>query len=881
MSYAAAPAPALPRLRVTRRRPGIRSAVALAALAGALALPALRAEAPHAPAPRVAAAGAGATSTDLALLAHLPLAARLSIARTVAADLPAYALRATPAGAAGASPAQRLTESFSRSGVTVRAGAHQLRLTLGSLAGGGTRVALPAAAPVARANRVSYARGPVTELYDNTALGLEQSFRIAAAPAPGARTLTLGLALGGTLSARAAGGDGLALRDARGATVLRYRGLVAHDARGRALPARMTRTRAGVALHVATASDTRYPVTVDPVVQQARLTASDGVVGQHVGETVAISGDTIVLGNQNAAIAGNLQGAVYVFTKPAGGWSNGTQVSKLYASDPAPGGNSTSNVYGDTLGATVAISGDTIVAGAPRATVGTGGSAQGYAGKVYVFVKPSGGWAPSSFQTAELAASDATTYDYFGSAVAIDGDTVVSGSPSAGSSNFGAAYVYTKPAGGWVSATQNARLSTTDGATDRLLGAAVAVSGAWIAVGAPASPTSDPGSVYVYKKPDAGWTSTTQTAKLTSAAPIANETLGVSVALDGTTLVAGAPNNRNPGTATPSVYVFDQPAGGWVGAATSTARLTQPDNSNADHFGGAVAISGATIAAASAYTAGPSSGTAGATYVFARGGATWTSSNAPIGKVNGSDGNVEQADAIGISGTTLVSSAKYAKVGSTNQQGAAYVFDTAGAGPGTGGGGGDGGGGTGGGGTGGGGTGGGDTTTPAPVPIPAPAQAPSTAVTNFVPAPTRVANDIGWGDVAANLLGITPGSGATSNWGEFVFIAVCHQPDGCNGTITFGAQKPVTGAPRAVASAAAAKPKKAPAPYGKASFSLKSGQKRTLTVKLSSAARKLGKKKKSLTGYVTVTIKRPGAAAEVLTHKLTLKVAKKAKAKKK
>jgi hypothetical protein len=143
-----------------------------------------------------------------------------------------------------------------------------------------------------------------------------------------------------------------------------------------------------------------------------------------------------------------------------------------------------------------------------------------------------------------------------------------------------------------------------------------------------------------------------------------------------------------------------------------------------------------------------------------------------------------------------------------------------------------------------------------------------------------VPNDIGWGDIAANLLGIRPGSGVTSNWGQFVFIALCKQPDGCKGTITFGAQKPAPGAhPSAVV--AKAKKKKAAKPYGKASFSLRTGQKRKLKIKLSAAARKLGRKKHKLVGYVTITVKRPGATPAVLSHKLTLKAAPKKKAAKK
>jgi hypothetical protein len=239
--------------------------------------------------------------------------------------------------------------------------------------------------------------------------------------------------------------------------------------------------------------------------------------------------------------------------------------------------------------------------------------------------------------------------------------------------------------------------------------------------------------------------------------------------------------------------------------------------------------------------------------VFTRPGATWASTDVSTKVSGAADGNVQQADWAAVSGTTVVSSARYAKVGSNNEQGAAYVFDTSGAGPGTGGEE----------------PGGGDTTTP----IAAPAPPPASATIAFVPNVTRVPNDIGWGDVAANLLGIEPGSGATSDWGQFVVIAVCKQPDGCKGTITFGAQKPAPGAhPSAVAARA-----KAATPYGKASFSLRTGQKRTLTIKLSDAARRLGRKKHKLVGYVTISLNRPGTTPAVLSHPLTLKVAPKKK----
>ena len=80
----------------------------------------------------------------------------------------------------------------------------------------------------------------------------------------------------------------------------------------------------------------RYPLRVDPVVQQAELTASD--LGGLLGASVAISGNTIVAGAPEATVNGNpYQGAVYVFVKPRGGWANATQTARLTASDGAAG----------------------------------------------------------------------------------------------------------------------------------------------------------------------------------------------------------------------------------------------------------------------------------------------------------------------------------------------------------------------------------------------------------------------------------------------------------------------------------------------------------------------------------------------------------------
>ncbi len=121
------------------------------------------------------------------------------------------------------------------------------------------------------------------------------------------------------------------------------------------------------------------------------------------------------------------QGSAYVFVKPGGGWASATETAKLTASDGAAS---------DLFGQSVAISGDTVVVGADGDDVG----ANADQGSAYVFVKPGGGWV-SATETAKLTASDGAANDLFGTSVAVSGDTVVVGSPGA-SGDRGAAYVF-------------------------------------------------------------------------------------------------------------------------------------------------------------------------------------------------------------------------------------------------------------------------------------------------------------------------------------------------------------------------------------------------------------------------------------------------------
>ena len=90
--------------------------------------------------------------------------------------------------------------------------------------------------------------------------------------------------------------------------------------------------------------------------QTAKLTASDGAADDDFGISVSISGNTVVVGADDATVGGNSdQGAAYVFTEPGSGWTSMTQTAKLTASDGAAN---------DYFGYSVSISGNTVVVGA-------------------------------------------------------------------------------------------------------------------------------------------------------------------------------------------------------------------------------------------------------------------------------------------------------------------------------------------------------------------------------------------------------------------------------------------------------------------------------------------------------------------------------------
>ena len=324
--------------------------------------------------------------------------------------------------------------------------------------------------------------------------------------------------------------------------------------------------------------------------QVGKLTAEVRGNDAGFGYSVAVHGDTIVVGayeedyidpdNSNNDLTDS--GAAYVFTRPAAGWADMTQTARLTASDAAKD---------DEFGTSVAVHGDTIVVGAPEEDTGARGSA-------YIFTRPANGWADMT-ETAALRGQ--SNGDRFGRSVAVHGDTVVIGAFEVNGTR-GAAYVFTEPGGGWASTSTAAKLTASDRASGDRFGRAVATDGDTIVIGAPyhdyddpdnnTNDVSDSGAAYVFiKTATGGWATDTETAKLTASERAENDQFGFSVAVDGNTVVVGADqddNNRG------SAYVFTEPQGGWTDTV-GTDPLTAYGRSQNDRFGNFVAVDGDTV----------------------------------------------------------------------------------------------------------------------------------------------------------------------------------------------------------------------------------------------------------------------------------------------
>jgi FG-GAP repeat/S-layer homology domain len=563
-----------------------------------------------------------------------------------------YTAQPIDGGAHFRNHASDLGGSLTAAGMGVSTDAGEVTIGLVGLGRGAALAPITSSAtPVlagTRATLAHHAAGvAVSEWWVNRPAGLEQGFTLNERPT-GEGALRLGLRLGGSLSPALVAPDTVAFAGSG----LTYAGLLAWDATGRQLATHFELAGSELAVVVDDAA-ALYPLTIDPTLsQQAYLKASNTGAADFFGWSVAVSGDTIVVGawqeDSNAVGidgdgANNLasgSGAAYVFTRSGGTWS---QQAYLKASNTGAG---------DGFGGSVAVNGDTIVVGA-GAEDGASNSASD-SGAAYVFTRSGSTWSQQGY----LKAFNLGTGDYFGHSVAVSGDTIVVGARLEDSnaigidgegfndsaSDSGAAYVFTRSDfyGRW---SQQAYLKASNTGADDYFGYSVAVSGDTIVVGAytedsnaigidgngASNDSSDSGAAYVFTRSGSTWS---QQAYLKAFNTGTGDGFGVSVAVSGDTIVVGAYGEdgaSNDADSSGAAYVFARSAGTWSQQAYLKASNTGAD----DHFGHSVAVSGATIVVG-AYNedsnaigvdgngASNDASDSGAAYVFTRSGGTWS-----------------------------------------------------------------------------------------------------------------------------------------------------------------------------------------------------------------------------------------------------------------
>ena len=377
------------------------------------------------------------------------------------------------------------------------------------------------------------------------------------------------------------------------------------------------------------------PAHADLGDQLAKILADDGAGGDFFAASVAISGTTVIIGAQRDDDNGDASGSAYLFDT-----TTGRQIAKLLPNDGAEGDNFAFSVAisgntaivgahwdndnggpsdfaylfdsttgrqiaqlltdggekGDGFGFSVAISGHTAIVAAALDNQNGNGS-----GSAYLFDTTTGA------QIAKLLPSDGAEGDFFGASVAISGDTAIigsSGDDDNGSSS-GSAYLFDTATG-----RQIAKLLPDDGAVLDRFGRSVAISGTTAIVGAFGDDDNgdSSGAAYLFDTATGR-----QLAKLLPDDGAALDRFGSSVAISGDTAIVGALLDDDNGSSSGSAYLFD------TTTFDQIAKLLPDDGAAHDAFGRSVAISctpGRKIAIVGAYGDDDNGSDSGSAYLF-------------------------------------------------------------------------------------------------------------------------------------------------------------------------------------------------------------------------------------------------------------------------
>lgn len=300
------------------------------------------------------------------------------------------------------------------------------------------------------------------------------------------------------------------------------------------------------------------------------------------GRTVAIQGNTVIVGARFAPVGSLKAGAVYVFRKHGDLWQYEDKIVS-----PAP-------EAGDNFGRALAIHGNLLAVTARKTNLEEGAA--------YVFVYKGGRW----IHQANLEASDPTPGAYFGQSVDIQGDVIAIGARNANPNGAGGFYLFRKSGNGWI---EIAKVIPSDGQVDDQYGFAIVISGDTIVVGARradlSASKSNTGAVYVYSL---NGDSVKLVTKLTASDASKGDEFGQSVAIAGDVIAVGTWKDDNKQG---SIYLFSRKCGQWIEAD----KITASDGMAGDEFGYSLSAFGNRMVTG-AHTADFISTDGGAAYVL-------------------------------------------------------------------------------------------------------------------------------------------------------------------------------------------------------------------------------------------------------------------------
>ena len=360
--------------------------------------------------------------------------------------------------------------------------------------------------------------------------------------------------------------------------------------------------------------------------EQQKLIANDRVSKDEFGNSVAVSGETILIG---ASGDDKLHGSVYVFLNSGNAWY---QQQKILTSD---------GEADDSFGWSMAISGKTAIVGAFLDNNNDTDSGSAY---ILRIIDPFWG------EEFPATPSNGTANELFGISVSMSGNTAVIGASGANNSQ-GTAYVYIKNGSNW---TLQQTLTSSDGAAGDNFGRSVSIKGDYLIVGAN-SKAGGKGSAYIFFRTGTSWT---EQKILNASDGAAGDNFGISVSIDTGTAIIGASGDD---AAKGSAYVFIRSETDWL---EQPPKLMANDGTAGDLFGESISLNSNTVIAG----AGGDDSSKGSAYIFIRNGNTFTEQQ----KLTANDGIAN--DLFGKSVSVNFDTAIAGANGNNSAKGAAYVF---------------------------------------------------------------------------------------------------------------------------------------------------------------------------------------------------------------